>query len=153
MVKKSALSKSGNSNSVTFYNKLNSDTQRQVSYQTRRLERKLSNDGWTKHILRTYNDILNNDLYSLDKIQRFGIPKQGQYITEQADQIIKYIQKNPDTKLGKRASDIYTKVNKQTGRLISKMERYNLHVPRTIEPKESPKYNGERIHIKLEEVL
>lgn len=153
MVKKSALNKSRNRfQSNSFFNRLDRDTQRQVSYVTRRLERKMSNPNWTKHILTGFFNIKEAQLLSINKIQQYGLPKNGSYIIQMHDQIANYIKQNPNSRLGKQAQDIYNECARVTGKLVSKMERYNLHVPRTI-TQENPEYNGQRIHIKLEEVL
>lgn len=146
----------------------NTDTQRQVSnsipYRYKRIQKKLSNAGWTKHMLKQYNCIANQDMLDINHVQRYGIPKRFTYVVETYDLIKSFINKYPNTKEAKSAQKIMQQVNRTTNRYISKAERYGLHIKpqeyshvandkvnRTTEPVK--KYNGERIHIKLEEVL
>lgn len=158
MMKKSFHSSDRDSHRLSnqsFFNRLDKDTQRQVSNSTKRLERKMSNNSWTKHMLNQYFKLIKS--IELNQNQRYGVPKQAlnmEYIVKTHDQIKGYINKYPDTRLGKEAGDIYTKLSRATLNLQTKAERYNLRVdlPKTLS-NDKPMHNGERIHIKLEEVL
>lgn len=137
----------------SFFNRLSKDTQRQVSNTTKRLENKMSNSGWTKYMLRQYFALVD---VSINENMRYGVPKQAMnalYITKCHDQIKRYIQDNPTNRLGKIGQRIYNDISRTTMKLSTKAERYNLRVdlPRVLN-EEIPKYNGERIHIPLEEI-
>lgn len=147
----------------------NLDTQRQVSnnkipYKYKRIERKLSNNGWTAHMMKQYKAIVNHQLTSVDKVQRYGIPKGLTYVVETYNIIKSYMNKYPNTKEAKNARRIEQEVEHTTNRFISKVERYGLRVKSdeyshvahdkvNHTKSDVPKYNGERVHIKLEEVL
>lgn len=139
--------------SSSLFNRLDKDTQRQVSYKTRRLERKMNNIGWVDYVLRAYYKIKKSNALSMDSITRYGIPKQATYYVECHDQIKDYLKQN-NNKITKQVEPIYNMIRaRNTEKLYTKMERYNLRMPSTIMKEEPKKYNGERIHIKLEEVL
>lgn len=139
--------------STTFYERLNRDTQRQVSYKTRRLERKMKNLNWVDYVLKAYHKVTMRNALSIDNITRYGLPKNATYYVECHDQIKAYLNNNNNS-ISKEVAKIYNMLQaRNTGKLYTKMDRYNLRVPRTISPTIEPKYNGERIHIKLEEVL
>lgn len=105
-------------------------------------------------MLKQYFDIIHNNMMGINNVQHYGIPRQAHYVIKTHDEIKKYIEQYPNTKLGKIASNIYEKVSKTTLKLYTKAERYNLRVdvPKSMRT-EQPTFNGERIHIKLEEVL
>lgn len=137
------------------------DTQRQVSnkipYPMRRIQRKLSNSGWTAHMIKQYKALVNHEMLDINSIQRYGIPKSMTYVVETYDMIRKYYKSYPNTKEAKEAIRIEAEVERTTNRFISKVERYNLrvNVPKSLEPQHNnvEEYNGERVHIKLEEVF
>ena len=138
----------------TLFNRLDKDTQRQVSTTTKRLERKMSNSGWTKYMLRQYFALIE---VTINDNMRHGVPKQAMnadYITKCHDQIKQYIDTYPSSKLGIVGRRIYNGMSRTTLKLSTKAERYNLRVdlPRALKVEE-PTWNGQRIHIKLEEVM
>ena len=138
----------------SFFNRLGRDTQRQVSTTTKRLEVKMSNSGWTRHMLRQYFTLKE---VSIDQNMRYGIPKQSMnahYITKCHDQIKRYIDDYPSSKLGVIGRRIYNDMSNTTLKLSTKAQRYNLRVelPKVL-TQANPEYNGERIHIDLKEVL
>lgn len=132
-----------------------------------RLEKKMKSSSWTSHMLKQYFLIV--DALRPTPMQQQGIPKQAtqlDYITQTHDQIKQYIIDNPNSQEGKEAGLIYDEVKKNTLKLLSKAERYNirrLNVPESVKKEGGnaiqgkaevvPRNNGERIHIKLEEVL
>ena len=89
----------------------------------------------------------------MDNVMRYGLPKQATYYIQCHDEIAQYIKSN-NNQLSKEVGKVYDMIkSRNTHKLYTKAERYNLRVPTTIIPKIEPTYNGERIHIKLEEVL
>lgn len=166
-----------NSTNIFFNGRMFVDTQRQVSTRDQYMIRKYSNMRYVKRIILAYKNL--TAIYSgldtngkMNHRMRYGLPSKDQtYIVSQYDKLCAFVKRHSHDKPNSSTRKLCVRLEgiiytTKPIHHISKVVRYNLNVPTTMEKPIQESYNesrlhvpsscmnnGQRIHIPLKEVL